>query len=374
MIILPILQKDGLSVNGIYDKIFFVKILVLCLPGIGDALMTTPMVRLLRKKFPKAKIDVACMFEGIRYVYKNNPYKDKIYLLSLYRQNPLVAIKRVLSLRRNNYDVSILCFPAYRKEYHIVQWLIGAKVRTAHKFNHGYFQEFNFLDTDSIPFDEEEHHVINDLNLLKPLGIFWEKEYQEKDFKYDLKLDQEDINFGKNFFKKRGWEKGDIMGFHPGSINSPMGVLRRWPAKNFITLGKYLIKEKKKLIIFGGPEEKDVVMKIGKQINSKSCLLASNFKFNQSVGILSQISLLITNDNGFSHLANGLKIPTILLVGPTNPKWCSAYDKKYCKIIRKAKFKPWFRNDLKADDPPPKGTKSGMEVIKVEDVIKEITL
>jgi ADP-heptose:LPS heptosyltransferase len=350
------------------------KILILCLPGIGDALMATPMVKVLRKEMPRARIDVLCMFSGVNYVYKNNPHIDNVYFVSLFMKGKLNALKVLWSFRNKGYDVSILCFPAYRREYHWVSSFIGAKKRISHKFKRGYFSEHNFLDTDSIPFDEEEHHVTNDLNLLKPLRVDWGKNYKRNNFKYDLILDKEDINFGKDFIKLKEWDKKDVVGFHPGSIKSPMGVLRRWPVKNFASLGKYLIKKGKKIVIFAGPEELDVGVKIEQLINSNNCYLANNLKFNQSVGILSQISLLITNDNGFSHLANGLKIPTILLVGPTNPKWCSAYDKKYCKIIRKAKFEPWFRNDLKADDFPPKGVKSGMEAIKVEDVIKEINL
>ena len=53
------------------------KILILCLPGIGDALMTTPMIRILKKEKPNAQIDVACMFGGVQYVFKNNKYVNQ---------------------------------------------------------------------------------------------------------------------------------------------------------------------------------------------------------------------------------------------------------------------------------------------------------
>lgn len=358
------------------------KILILCLPGVGDALMVTPMVKTLRTEFPQAQIDLLCIFDGVAYVYKNNSHIDNVFFVSLYKQNRLVGLIRLIPFRNKKYDASILCLPAYRKEYHLVQWFIGAKKRIAHKFKRGYFSEFNFLDTDLIPLDENEHHVINNLNLLNALGVNWEGKYKQNlssksgkrlDFEYDLKLDKEDIDFGKKYIKNLGWEKEEIIGFHPGSINSPMGLMRRWPIKNFAELGRYLVKNGKKVIIFVGPEELDIRIKLKKMIDdSKDSNLVENIKFNQSVGILSQVSLLVTNDNGFGHLANGLKIKTILLVGPTNQKWCSPYDKNYCRIIRKARFDPWFRNDLKADDPVPKGAKSGMEDIKVEDVTKEI--
>lgn len=345
------------------------KILVLCLPGIGDALMATPMIRVLKKEFPEAQIEVACMFEGVKYVFKNNPHVDAVSLLSLYKENRVIGVLRVLFLRRYNYDLSILAFPAFRREYHVVQWLIGAKRRIAHRFKKGYWSEFNFLDTALIPVDEEEHHVINNLNLLKPLGIDWHRHYNVDDLTYDLFLSKEDIEFGKKYIRDLGWTKEKIIGIHPGSINSKLGVLKRWGVDNFSELTKKLIKKGNKVLIFIGPDEIEVGLKLYSLISNKiDCKLLNNLKFNQSVGVLNQISQLVTNDNGFAHIANALGIKEVVLFGPTNMKWCSPYDKSICTIVRKADFEPWFRNDIKVTDPP-NDAKSGMELITVEDVL-----
>lgn len=349
------------------------KILILCLPGIGDALMATPMVKALRQSYPKAQIDILCMFEGVRYVYKNNPYIDNVYFVSLYMQNRIRGLIRLLPHRAKKYDISILCFPGFRREYHLVSWLIGAKKRISHQFSRGYISEFNFLETDLVPVDELEHHVINNLNLLKPLGISWEEKYKPENFAYDLNIDQEDTHFGKEYVKDLGWQKKDIIGIHPGSINSLVGVMKRWPVESFAKLAKQLIDKKRKILIFIGPDEAalgiDLYQLIG---NTKDCKLINNLKFNQSIGVLTQVDLLISNDNGFAHLANGLGIKSVILFGPTNMIWCSPYNKKICKIIRKAAFDPWFRNDIKVDDPPI-GALSGMDSIKVSDVLALIS-
>lgn len=350
------------------------KILVLCLPGIGDALMATPMVRVLKKEFPKAEIDIACMFEGVRYVFKNNPYINNVRLLSLYKENRVMGVLRVLLLRKHRYDLSILAFPAFRREYHVVQWLIGAKQRISHKFQRGHWSEFNFLDTTLIPVDEEEHHVTNNLNLLKPLGVDWLVHYKAKDLNYDLYLNKEDKEFGKKYINDLDWSKNKIIGIHPGSINSKLGVQKRWPVNNFAELIKKLIKKGNKILIFIGPDEIEVGLKLYNLIgNEKDCKLLNNLKFNQSVGVLSQIGLLIGNDNGFAHIANALGVKSIILFGPTNMKWCSPYNKNICSIIRKSKSEPWFRNDIKVTDPPA-DAKSGMEAISVRDVLETLKL
>ena len=98
-------------------------------------------------------------------------------------------------------------------------------------------------------------------------------------------------------------------------------------------------------------------------------MLIENTTFNESLGILRKLNLLISNDNGFAHLANALGIKTITLFGPTNMDFCAPYNNKLTINLRKASFVPWFRNDIKVTNLP-KYAESGMEKIQVEDVIK----
>ncbi len=345
------------------------KILILCLPGIGDALMATPIVNILRQAYPLARIDVATMFDSVSYIFKHNPHIQHVYHLPLYKQEKLIGIKSILSLRKEKYDVSILSFPTFRREYHIVQWLIGAKKRIGHVFPKGHWSECNFLDTDHIPVDEGEHNVINNLNLLEGVGIDWKNKIGKEKLHYEFILDQKDSTFGKEYVKNLHLEKSDIVAMHPGSIDSKAGVLKRWSIDRFAKIAKYLIQKKKKILIFIGPFEKELGEELYRLIDNKeNCFLIKDMNFAHAVGILSNVKLLIANDNGFAHIANALKIPSIVLFGPTNSIWCGPYDSDFVTIVRKAMFSPWFRNDMKVTNPP-SNAQSGMEKISVDDVI-----
>ena len=46
------------------------KILVIALSGIGDALMFTPALSALKKKYPDSEIDVLVMFKGVKDIYQ----------------------------------------------------------------------------------------------------------------------------------------------------------------------------------------------------------------------------------------------------------------------------------------------------------------
>ena len=348
------------------------KILFFCLPGIGDALMTTPTIKLLKDKFKNSEIDIACMFDGVKYVFKNNPNISNIYRLSLYKENKLIGLKQILDLRRKHYDITILSIPAYRREYHLLQWLTAGKKRIAHKFCQGYWSECNFLNTNLVIFNEDEHNVINNLRLLTALDIAWEKSIKKDEIKYDFTVDEQDKIFGFKHIKNLRWYSEDVVGIHPGSTASPAALLRRWPLNRYSKVARYLIRnKKKKVIIFVGPDEKDLGKQLYDLINDKTnCVLIDNLKFNQAIGILNHVKLLICNDNGFGHLANALGIKMITLWASTNEKWSLPYNKKLVILIRPERFEPWYRYDLKRSIP--EGAKSGMENITINTVIKAI--
>jgi len=55
------------------------KILILALSGIGDALIFTPALKLLRKALPDAQIDALTMIKGAQDIYSRNPHINKVY-------------------------------------------------------------------------------------------------------------------------------------------------------------------------------------------------------------------------------------------------------------------------------------------------------
>jgi ADP-heptose:LPS heptosyltransferase len=350
------------------------KILIFCLPGIGDTLMATPMIALLRKKFPAATIDVCCMFDGVRYVLKNNINVNTVHKFSLYKGSYLNALKELLTLRKKGYDISILAFPAYRREYHIVQRLVGAKKRIAHSFSTGLLKELNFLDTDLVPVNEKAHNVINNLNILNALGIEWDKDLKKDDISYDLVLDPADAQFGKTYLQDKGWDKGLVVGIHPGSTTSSAAILRRWAVSKWAVVAKGLIKEMgAKIIVFAGPDEIDLGKHLHAAIDdNNNVVLLDDLSLGKALGVLSNIQLLLASDNGFGHLANGLGLKTISLFAVTNEKWSGPYNKKYAHFVRPKKYQPWHRYEFKRG--VPKGNVEGMKLIEVEDVLRLTTM
>jgi len=349
------------------------KILIFCMGGIGDTLMAFPMIKKLKQSYQNFQIDVACMFEGSAYACRGNSDINEAIHLPLYN-NFFGGIWRSVGLRKKKYDISMLTFPAYRREYHLVQWFVGAKKRFAHRFKKGFLSELHFLNTGLIDVDESVHNLINNLNLLdlfmeNKIGNTGKNGNAKKDdtLEYSLVLNNEDREFGERFIKEIGWEKENIIGIHPGSTNSPAALLRRWPADRYVEVIKFLKeKTRAKVLIFLGREESGLV-KGFQSLEDDSCKLIYGNGFGKTLGILSQIKLLICNDNGFGHLAVALKKPIVTLWASTNDKWSLPYGKDLVTLIRPPNFTPWYRYDLKRRKP--NLVEGGIDRIQTEEVI-----
>jgi len=69
------------------------KILVLALSGIGDALIFTPALKLLKQNNPEAEIDALIMYKGAQEIYKRNPNLNKLIYFNFLKEGALKILK-----------------------------------------------------------------------------------------------------------------------------------------------------------------------------------------------------------------------------------------------------------------------------------------
>jgi heptosyltransferase II len=328
------------------SKGYPMKILCLCLPGMGDCLMFTPTLMLLRKKYPHATIDALTMMKSCQDVLRPNPNLDHVLYYPL-MDDRIGGLKFLLGIR-GKYDLSIMAFPQYRKEYHIASYVIGSKKRIGHRWKTGHFTEMHFLNSRTIPVDEQQHNVINNLNLLKSLGINWKNHLSEKNIHYELFIDKESKRKAHQYLHKHHLStKKMLIAIHPGSTPSPAGLLRRWPVERYAQVSDYLIKNfNAQILIFAGAAEQEDAQRLFHHIQEKKhATLVKGISTLECCELIHHTKLVITNDNGFGHIAAALDIPLITLWDSTNPTWTLPRGKKV--ILHKTKQKPWHRYELK---------------------------
>ncbi|MBX7156832.1 MAG: glycosyltransferase family 9 protein [Verrucomicrobiae bacterium] len=352
----------------------FSHIAVLVAGGIGDGLMFTPALRLLKETYPHLKIDVICRKAGVKGIFENNPLVNQVSSLEisdvsiwkLVKQVPFV-LKQIFSLRKKVYDAVVVSFPAYRREYSVLAFLLKSSFRIGHRYRNGFFSQFHWLYHHQEWVDESQHNVINNLNLLRVLGIDWQTKKNVQSLCYDLFLSNESSQKAELLLKNEPEKKW--IGLHPGSTGSPIALMKRWPTERWCELTQKLVNQNYAVWIFGGKGEEDIARTIQSSVKG-SVYSSAQLSFNQAATLVTKMKLMITVDNGFGHVAAALNCPLISLWGFTNPTWCRPWNPGKVKVIRKARWEPWFRYEFKTE--APKGLKSGMEEITTEDVISAI--
>lgn len=305
------------------------KILILALSGIGDALMFTPALKLLRQSIPAAQIDALVMYKGTKEIYEANQNFNKIIHFDFLKEGTINSLKFLLAMRKN-YDASINVYPSNRKEYNIINFLIGAKQRAGVKYLRMNFQNFGWLNNVNVLENDGTHNVQTNIQLIEKL---LNKRFDEEP-EMQINLSREYNLFAEDYLRNNNIGENDfIVGFHPGCATLKNHIKRRWEPEKFAELGKKLIKEKNaKVFLFGGPEEEELKSIINKMIGSENSIVIKTDKFLQSIAIMNRCNVFVTNDSALMHVASALGLKVIAIIGPTNPNYIHPWKTEH-KIV-----------------------------------------
>ena len=305
------------------------KILVNALSGIGDALMFTPSLKLLKEAYPDSEIHALVMFKAVKDFYERNLNISKVYYFDFLIEGFIKSLKFVFSLR-SKYDISINVYPSNRKEYNVINFLIGAKQRTGVKYLRKDFQNFGWLNNLRFLEDDSFHNVQTNLKLCEKLSDHKLKDESPLDFP----LIKTDYDFSSSFQKEKNISNEDlVIGFHPGSAILKNQAKRRWEPQKFAELGSKLIENNKaKILLFGGPNEDELKESIVKQITLPNAYTVSSHNLTESAAVMKRCNVFVTNDSSLMHIASALQLKIVAIIGPTNPAYIHPWKSEH-KIV-----------------------------------------
>jgi len=342
------------------------KILINALSGNGDALMFSPSLRLLKEKIPAAEIDMLVMFKSVKEMYQQNPFLNKIYHINFLKQSKLKSIQEILSLRKNNYDVSINVYPSNRTEYNIVNYFLGAKKRLGHNYMHSDFFRFEILNNITSNEVPNRHNVLQNFDLVKSLTEMNEKEVKG----LEIFLSENDKNKSEEWIKENDLQNKLLVGFHAGSAVLKNHIHKRWDKEKFAALGN-LLREKydAKILLFGN--EFDLNLEIDEMLGGQG-ILASTSNYMDSMARMRFCNLFVSNDSAFLHSSAAFKIPTVGIFGYTNAQELFPWGTKHLIVRIELDCSPCFYNSPKPVEClwTEKNEFKCMKLITVEDVFE----
>jgi heptosyltransferase II len=307
---LPALAKDNIVTSrtgGHMDT--HQRILIRAANWVGDAIMTTPAVRAIRRNFPSARITLLAK-PWVAPVFEHNPDIDELMVYQADGRHGGWAglLRLTMDMHRKRFDVAILFQNAF--EAALLAFLARIPKRM------GFTTDGRTaLLTERIrtwrPL-KRGHLIDYYLGLLAGAGMT--PQGRELTLFFTPAEQREARRF---LAEKVGIDAPFIVGLNPGAA---FGTAKRWLPDRFSETGRRMILEyNAKVIIFGGPDEVTLGRQLATEIGHGSINLCGQTSLRQTMALIGQCHLFVTNDSGLMHVAAALNIPQVAIIGPTNP-------------------------------------------------------
>lgn len=268
------------------------KILIIRFSSIGDIVLTSPVVRCLKKQLAGAEVHFLTK-DAFKNIMLNNPYVDKVYSF----KSDVNEVMQQLKAENYNYIIDL--------QHNLRSLKLKAALR-AKSFS---FKKLNI----------EKWLVVNfKMDLLPPLHIV-------DRYVYTLKpLGVVNDNEGLDFFINEK-DEVDVSTLPETHSNGYIGFVigakhftKRFPDEKIIEVCRQLNKP---VILLGGPEDAARGNKIVAAVGSNIYNACGKYSLGQSASLIKQARLIISNDTGLMHIAAAFKKNIISVWGNTIPEF-----------------------------------------------------
>lgn len=261
------------------------KILIIRLSSMGDVLLTTPLIRSIKKQNPNIQIDFVVKSEFFELL-KNSPHLTNIYS---YSKESTKKKELLNSLKANKYEL-VIDLQNNNRSREIVYKLD----RKTFQFGKNSLKKFLLV-----------HFKINRLKKAPLIPVRYAKAA-------GIKLDNEGLEiFTDNIADSRLELNEKYIGLCPGAKH----FTKRWPKEYFIDLGKMLETSGYKVALFGSADESETIKEIESQLGNP--LNLCNDSILQTAANMKMCKAIYTNDSGSMHLSCAVDVPVIAFFGST---------------------------------------------------------
>lgn len=307
------------------------RILVVGLTAAGDVLHFLPVVGVLRRAFPGARVEWVVQ-DKARAIVEGRSDLDALHVFERHRWGRgmllparwLVTLREILAFARalrgaeagrsrcDQGRCDLLVDPQGTFKSALVTLLSGAPVRIG--FARGFCREGNHLTTNvrvSLP-TRRMHRVRKSLALLRAVGI--DAAGAGTCFEVPEAIQAE----ADRELEGAGLAPGGFAVLHPGT--SAFGARKRWPLDRFGEVADRFHSEYGLVPVFAlGPIERPWRDSLLAGVKVAPVRVIEPKSLSHLAGILRRAACLIGSDSAPLHVASALRTPVVGLYGPTDP-------------------------------------------------------
>lgn len=289
------------------------KILIDSKHGLGDCVQIIPMLQIIKQNYPDCYLAVIVSGKVSEELLNMAPVKiNKFYYLSMQGITLKNFLNLILQIRKEGFDYFILSPITTKWKAKIFALLTGAKNKIG--------EQYQKIDTYAR--DNSIHMVDRNIALLKDICKIPNKKIYPT-----LITPKLNIKIRKNINEKM---IGVCIGGGTASVFKGKKIYPKyWGENNFYNLIKNLLHKNKKVILFGGKDEAEILKNFKDILNNENIFnYVGQTTITESAILAKQCDLVIGVDTGMQHIADAVGTKTLTIFGPTNPKIFGAYSEK----------------------------------------------
>jgi heptosyltransferase-2 len=313
-----------------YDP-FGRRILIMKLGAMGDVLRTTPLLRGLRRAYASCHVtwltepNVLPMLRGIPEIDRLLPY----------------TWETTLQLETEAFD-DCYCFDKEPKAT-----ALAMRIPAGHKVGFGMSQFGGVM-----PLSETSEYTF-ELGINDPLKFRVNtKTYPELVFEcaglpytepqeYVFPDFSAEIAAARAYLKEHGVYPGDLkIGLNTGA--GDVFATKKWTEEGYVRLADRLVKDLgAKVLLLGGPGEVERNARIAAAARHPLVKTKTDNPIRDFAGLVHNCDLMVTGDTLALHVAIGLKVPVVVILGPTCHQEIELYGRG-TKIISDFECSPCY--------------------------------
>ncbi len=283
------------------------KILILQTAFIGDIILTTPLIRFVRKIYPSTDIQFLTI-PSSKNILDTNPLINKLWIYDKRGKDRGIKdfLKLVVLLRKERIELAIIPHRSLRSA--LLVFLSGIRIRIGFDKSSGAF-----LFTQQVNYRKTAHEVERNLHLITH-SIPQKEEY----ILPEIFISDEDVQIVTNWFRRKNLHLNErYICLAPGS----KWLTKRWPAHHWGTLINLFAEKGLKVVLIGAKEDKYLKDPIQQCTHVDLIDSFGKFSVRQSAEIIRRSILLISNDSAPTHLGVAVRTPVLTIFGSTVPSF-----------------------------------------------------
>jgi heptosyltransferase-2 len=281
------------------------RILLVQTAFLGDIVLTTPLLRELKRAHPGSTTTLVTTPLG-NALLSGHPAIDEIVIHDKRKKDKGIGgvLRAVRSLRSAHFDIAIAAQRSARTG--ILVRGSGAPLRIGFEKAAGAWAY-----TDRVPWNSNDHAVKRYLALAGPAGAD-----PNADPTPSLPVKEDARKRVDALLRDQGVSATEsLLAVAPGSI---WGT-KRWTPEGFADVIRQAPSLGLRAILTGSPDEEQLCREVARLAGGDTPVLAGTTGLPELVALIARAQVLVCGDSGPGHVASAVGTPVVAIFGPTVP-------------------------------------------------------